>query len=56
LKKKAKVVNKPVEKKLAKEKTEAPKIKKPLIQEIKKETKVKKEIPTRASNDPRDKT
>jgi ribonuclease E len=56
LKKKAKVVNKPVEKKLAKEKTKAPKIKKPLIQEIKKETKVKKEIPTRASNDPRDKT
>ncbi|MDA7828510.1 Rne/Rng family ribonuclease [Gammaproteobacteria bacterium] len=56
LKKKAKVVNKPVEKKLTKEKTEAPKIKKPLIQEIKKETKVKKEIPTRASNDPRDKT
>jgi len=56
LKKKAKVVNKPVEKKLVKEKTEAPKIKKPLIQEIKKETKVKKEIPTRASNDPRDKT
>ena len=30
--------------------------KKPLIQEIKKEVKIKKEIPTRASNDPRDKS
>ena len=40
----------------AKDKIEAPKIKKPVIQEIKKEVKVKKEIPTRASNDPRDKT
>ena len=33
-----------------------PKVKKPVMQEIKKEAKVKKEIPTRASNDPRDKT
>ena len=56
LNKKVKAENKPVQKKLVKEKTEAPKIKKPLIQEIKKEAKIKKEIPTRASNDPRDKT
>ena len=56
LNKKVKTENKPVQKKPVKEKTEAPKIKKPLIQEIKKEAKIKKEIPTRASNDPRDKT
>lgn len=56
LNKKVKAENKPVQKKPAKEKIEVPKIKKPAIQEIKKEAKVKKEIPTRASNDPRDKT
>tara|TARA_Y100000389_G_scaffold53165_1_gene49020 strand:- start:348 stop:2489 length:2142 start_codon:yes stop_codon:yes gene_type:complete len=56
LNKKVKTEKKPVQKKPVKEKTEAPKIKKPLIQEIKKEAKIKKEIPTRASNDPRDKT
>ena len=53
---KVKAENKPAQKKPAKDKIEAPKIKKPVIQEIKKEVKVKKEIPTRASNDPRDKT
>jgi ribonuclease E len=56
LNKKVKAENKPAQKKPAKDKIEAPKIKKPVIQEIKKEVKVKKEIPTRASNDPRDKT
>jgi ribonuclease E len=56
LNKKAKAENKPAQKKPAKDKIEAPKIKKPVIQEIKKEVKVKKDIPTRASNDPRDKT
>ena len=56
LNKKVKAENKPAQKKPAKDKIEAPKIKKPVIQEIKKEAKVKKEIPTRASNDPRDKT
>ena len=53
---KVKAENKPAQKKPAKDKIEAPKIKKPVIQEIKKEVKVKKDIPTRASNDPRDKT
>jgi ribonuclease E len=53
---KVKAENKPAQKKPAKDKIETPKIKKPVIQEIKKEVKVKKEIPTRASNDPRDKT
>jgi ribonuclease E len=56
LNKKVKAENKPAQKKPAKDKIETPKIKKPVIQEIKKEVKVKKEIPTRASNDPRDKT
>jgi ribonuclease E len=56
LNKKVKAENKPAQKKPAKDKIEAPKIKKPVIQEIKKEVKVKKDIPTRASNDPRDKT
>jgi ribonuclease E len=56
LNKKVKAENKPAQTKPAKDKIEAPKIKKPVIQEIKKEVKVKKEIPTRASNDPRDKT
>jgi ribonuclease E len=56
LNKKVKAENKPAQKKPAKDKIEAPKIKKPVIQEIKKQVKVKKDIPTRASNDPRDKT
>ncbi len=59
--KKVKTENKPVAKKQNAPKSEnikpdTPKVKKPVMQEIKKEAKVKKEIPTRASNDPRDKT